>query len=40
MDDGGFVALEEIHATAIRNLPPEVAMFLESGEQDMSPAVS
>jgi isopentenyl diphosphate isomerase/L-lactate dehydrogenase-like FMN-dependent dehydrogenase len=31
MDDGGFVALEEIHATAIRNLPPEVAVFLESG---------
>jgi isopentenyl diphosphate isomerase/L-lactate dehydrogenase-like FMN-dependent dehydrogenase len=29
--DAGFVAIEEIHATAIKNLPPEVAGFLETG---------
>jgi isopentenyl diphosphate isomerase/L-lactate dehydrogenase-like FMN-dependent dehydrogenase len=30
-DDGGFVTLEEIHAAAMRKLPPGVAVFLESG---------
>jgi 4-hydroxymandelate oxidase len=29
--DTGFVALEEIHAAAMRNLPPDVADFLETG---------
>jgi isopentenyl diphosphate isomerase/L-lactate dehydrogenase-like FMN-dependent dehydrogenase len=29
--DAGFVAIEEIHAAALKNLPPEVADFLESG---------
>jgi 4-hydroxymandelate oxidase len=29
--DAGFVAIEEIHATAIKNLPPDVAGFLETG---------
>jgi isopentenyl diphosphate isomerase/L-lactate dehydrogenase-like FMN-dependent dehydrogenase len=29
--DAGFVAIEEIHAAAIKNLPPDVADFLESG---------
>jgi isopentenyl diphosphate isomerase/L-lactate dehydrogenase-like FMN-dependent dehydrogenase len=31
MQDTGFAALEEIHAAAIRNLPPDVADFLETG---------
>jgi isopentenyl diphosphate isomerase/L-lactate dehydrogenase-like FMN-dependent dehydrogenase len=31
VDDGGFVTLEEIHAAAMRKLPPGVAVFLESG---------
>jgi isopentenyl diphosphate isomerase/L-lactate dehydrogenase-like FMN-dependent dehydrogenase len=30
-DDAGFVALEEIHAAALRKLPPDVAVYLESG---------
>ena len=29
--DAGFVAIEEIHAAAIKNLPPDAADFLESG---------
>ncbi len=29
--DAGFVAIEEIHAAAIENLPPGVADFLETG---------
>ena len=29
--DAGFVAIEEIHAAAMKNLPPEVADFLETG---------
>jgi isopentenyl diphosphate isomerase/L-lactate dehydrogenase-like FMN-dependent dehydrogenase len=29
--DAGFVAIEEIHAAAIKNLPPDVADFLETG---------
>jgi 4-hydroxymandelate oxidase len=29
--DAGFVALAEIHAAALRRLPPDVAVFLESG---------
>jgi isopentenyl diphosphate isomerase/L-lactate dehydrogenase-like FMN-dependent dehydrogenase len=31
MEDTEFVALEEIHQAALRNLPPSVAVFLESG---------
>ena len=31
MEDAGFVTLEEIHAAAMRKLPPGVAVFLESG---------
>jgi isopentenyl diphosphate isomerase/L-lactate dehydrogenase-like FMN-dependent dehydrogenase len=29
--DAGFVALEEIHAAAMRRLPPDAAIYLESG---------